>query len=252
MKTGFAAAIALLGSVFATSSFAADMPVKAPPRPATVAKINWTGFYIGANVAAGWAPTRWIEDATGATPGAVDAAYTIPGPLAGGQIGFNYQIQNVVVGVEGEWDWSNLRGSTSCFPFAGFATQSCGSNIRDVATVTGRVGAVWNDALLYVKGGPAWVRTNYFNSCSNCGGLVGGLPDDWLSSDTRHGWTAGAGVEYALSPNWSAKLEYNYVGLPDHDLLFVPSLVFPFTEIVRENIQEVKLGLNYRFSLLRP
>lgn len=247
MKMGFAAAVALLGLIFATSSFAADMAVKAPLRPVARAATNWTGFYVGANIGGGWAHTTWIDTFT---PDFVDATYTASGVLAGGQIGFNYQIANVVLGVEGEGDWANLRGSTSCFSFPGFGSQTCGSDIRGITTVTGRLGAAWNDALLYVKGGAAWVRTNYFNPCNICGG--GGLPDDWTASDTRHGWTAGVGVEYAWSPNWSTKLEYDYIHVPDSTLLFIAPNDLAFTEIVRENIQEVKLGVNYRFSLFRP
>jgi len=118
-------------------------------------------------------------------------------------------------------------------------TQSCTTKVDWISTVTGRVGWAWDRALFYGKAGVAWAPFKYDNPCGGC------ITKDYSSSETRSGWTVGGGIEYALVPNWSVKLEYDYLNF-GHSTLFFPGSP-PFTEIIANRINEVKVGLNYRF-----
>jgi outer membrane immunogenic protein len=244
----FSVWLAVFAAVFTTPVFAADMAVKAPP-VAVAAPQSWTGFYLGVNAGGAWANTKWVDGGNPPVlPGTLDASYTAPGFIGGGQAGFNYQIGGIVLGVEGGWDWANLRGHASCFSFGGAApAQGCDSSVNQIGMVTGRVGAVWNDALFYVKAGEAWVHDKYSNPCTTC---FGGAPATWFASDNRSGGTIGAGVEIGLGRNWSAKVEYDYLALPSKSLtLTSPAAVaFPVSETLRENIQMVEVGINRRFD----
>jgi outer membrane immunogenic protein len=224
---------------------AADLLVKAPP-PAPVPAWSWTGFYIGGNLGGGWAQSEWLEDgsaaSTGLPAGLQDASFRATGLMGGGQIGFDYQSGAAVFGVQADADLAHLLGTQqNCFSEVG-GPQNCTATIKSVATATGRVGAAFDRALLYVLGGYAWEHA----------GLENPLPTfgiNSFASETRSGWTLGAGLEYALTRNWSAFLQYNYMGFGTRDLLFVgvPAAAGNFTEDVRENINVVKAGINYRF-----
>lgn len=120
------------------------------------------------------------------------------------------------------------------------------TDIRWLATVTGRLGVAFNSTLLYVKGGWAWANENLQNACDICnGGAV-----LWQSADNRNGGTVGVGVEYGFTPNWSAKLEYDYIAFGKQNVgTFTNAAGFsPFTEDIRQNINLVKVGANYRFG----
>ena len=117
------------------------------------------------------------------------------------------------------------------------------TTIKSVGTVTGRVGAAFDRALLYVLGGYAWEHAGYENPAPLDGGL------NSFASHTVSGWTLGGGLEYALGGNWSAFVQYNYMGFGTRDLLFVgtPAVAGQFTEDVRDHINVVKAGVNFRF-----
>jgi outer membrane immunogenic protein len=236
-------------------AFAADLPArtytKAPVVAAPVA-YNWTGFYVGAHVGGGWASNNWYEDATVTGAGGVapagfpDAAYNASGVIGGGQIGYNYQSGWAVFGVEGDVSGTGIKGSGPCFPEVVGTVQSCSTNIRWLGTVTGRLGVAFNSTLLYVKGGWAWAKENLQNACDICNGG----PVLWQSADNRNGGTVGVGVEYGFTPNWSAKLEYDHIAFGKQNVgTFTNAAGFsPFTEDIRQNINLVKVGANYRFG----
>jgi len=149
-----------------------------------------------------------------------------------------------VFGIKADADLADLHGmQDSCFAGTGVA-QSCVTTIKSVGTVTGRAGAAFDRALLYVLGGYAWEHAGYENPAPLDGGL------NAFASETRSGWTLGAGLEYGLIRNWSAFVQYNYMSFGTRNLVFVgtpQALVGEFTEDVRENISVVKAGINYRF-----
>jgi outer membrane immunogenic protein len=232
---------------------AADMLVKKAPSPPPVPVWSWTGFYIGGNVGGGWAKSDWLEDAAlsgagGPNPGFLDASINPASFLAGGQVGFDYQTGWAVFGVQADIDFTDdMKSTVNCFPqLAGAFT--CMTNIKSMSTVTGRVGAAFDRTLLYVLGGFAWEREQLDNACPSCNGGAAVL---FRSLTTRNGWTIGAGLEYALAGNWSAFLQYNYMGFSTRDLQLTTVLsdgLAPFTEDIRDHIHVVKAGFNYRFN----
>jgi outer membrane immunogenic protein len=251
------------GLGFLTVASAADLPVppayappvytKAPP----VAAFSWTGFYAGIHLGGGRSDTDWFDDGSAASLGSGvlgvhDASYHATGFLAGGQVGYNYQIGWTVLGVEADASWANLRGSMlNCFPeFVSILAQSCSTHTDALGTVTGRLGAAFDRALLYAKGGLAWAHENYANPCAAAVANVACVTPLATSTDSRVGWTMGAGVEYAFDRNWSIRAEYDFMdfGTRDESFLGIPPASPVLTENVRDRIQVVKVGVNYRFA----
>jgi outer membrane immunogenic protein len=242
--------VCLGGAAFAADLGAAPAPVytKAP----IVAPFSWTGFYLGAHAGWGSSGEAWFEDSTqtgGLGPvGFQDANYTANGFLGGGQIGFNYQLGWFVFGAEGDFSGADITGTGGgCFPETG-VVQSCSTKMNWVSTATGRFGVALDQTLLYAKGGAAWDGGSHTNECSIC---FGG-PLAWTSSDDRSGWTVGAGIEQALPgawSHWSAKLEYDYIDFGTQDVgpFTNPPAFAPYTENIREQLQVIKAGINYRF-----
>lgn len=196
--------------------------VSKAPVVAPVPYFTWTGLYIGGHVGYGWAKNDW------SAPGSV-TSHDSDGFLGGGQVGFNYQIGQWVLGLEADASWSDMKGSSVC----DILSTTCHTDVKWLALVTGRLGwAAWDRALLYVKGGAAFAEQKYTVSAPLLGFAT--------AEDTRTGWTIGAGLEYAFAPNWSAKVEYNYVDFGrDH----LAGLVD-----VKSHINVVKFGVNYRFG----
>jgi outer membrane immunogenic protein len=227
---------ALLGGIalsiaLAAPAMAADlrMPVKAPP-PMVAPAYNWTGFYIGAHVGGAWGTKDWVAVGVGPL-----GSHDIDGLIAGGQVGFNYQVGAWVWGVEVDFSWANLDGGHTDTVFVGNNT----TEVNWLGTATGRVGLAWDRALIYAKGGAAWVRDVY--TITSPGFLA-------ETRDTNWGWTVGAGLEYGLTPNWSMKLEYNYLDFGTERISFNPNAGAPFERDVDQNIHLVKFGINYRFG----
>ena len=185
-----------------TSAQAADLPKSPPPPPAPMVVppvFTWTGFYLGGNFRGAWSSTTFTDNLTG---GAVTATNT--GWLGGGQVGFNYQFGAAVVGVEAMFDWSSLGANPPPWTVAG-VTSSASLSSNWVTTVAARFGYAADRALFYGKAGGGWVGNSATISTS-AGGLL-------TTSKTNSGWLLGAGLEYAFTPNWTGKLEYDYLGL---------------------------------------
>jgi outer membrane immunogenic protein len=211
------------------------------------------------------------------------------GFLAGGQLGCNFQFAaNWVIGIEADASWSNpqggglssqqmdsatligtLPGITTAVSSSGFAS----SRTDFIATATGRLGYTFGrlgQGMIYAKGGAAWARDKYqFSgqvSTTACG-LVQLVPlppqcvslnptivtpFNFAASETRLGWTVGAGVEWALWENWSVKLEYDYLDFGNRTVTFNDPVLGAATINVSQRISEVKLGVNYRFGSPLP
>jgi outer membrane immunogenic protein len=191
-----------------------QMPVKAPayvPPPA----YNWTGFYLGINGGGGWGRSDFsVPFASG--------SFDTSGGLVGGTIGYNWQVGQVVFGLEGDIDWSNIRGSAVC----GGVTV-CEIRTDWLATARGRLGYAFDRFMPYVTGGLAVgdIKTSF-----------AGFGD---THDTKAGWTVGGGIEAAISGPLTAKIEYLYVDLGRSNSVFGSDAKF--------NANIVRAGLNYRF-----
>jgi opacity protein-like surface antigen len=231
----------------AQSASAADMSVKAPVyTPAMAAPWSWTGFYLGGHIGAAFASTD-IADPLG-IPIYGDNVRS-PGFIGGGQIGFNYQLGSIVFGVEADASWVDSDGTNTCFAVSG-TTASSNCRVRPdlYATVTGRLGYAVDRSLFYVKGGAAWTHgtIDMFVNQNNAGVFTS------TNSFATPGWTVGGGVEYALTPAWSVKLEYDYLNFGGQDVATPYVAGNPFgiapTTTISQHVHQAKLGLNYRFG----
>jgi outer membrane immunogenic protein len=241
----------LLGTSFAAN--AADLPPAPMPRapvayiPVAAPVFSWTGFYIGGNVGGGWNRGNVVDSAFGVnfTNGNSTSF------LGGGQVGGNYQIGAFVIGAEAAFDWfannnNSGNGTTVVVPGVGPTVLRVSANDRWVTTVAARFGYAWDHALFYGKAGGGWVGAGNF-AVTNVG--TGGSVA-LSNSNTNTGWLVGAGVEYAFTQNWTAKLEYDYLALNNASFtVTVPGVgVDTFTNGGR-NVQTLTVGVNYLFNL---
>lgn len=221
---------------------------------------NWSGLYIGANVGYAAADNNWSDyhdplypQFNTLIPGP-DASIDMDGVTVGGQVGYNWQVGTTVFGIEATGNWSDLDGigNNSSNVFGGCLTHvQCKTEIEAFGTLTGRLGGTFDRGLIYVKGGLAWARQNHevdYIDTTAPGGPQ--LLNVAKTSETRLGWTVGAGIEYALTANWSARAEYNYIKLQDEDvhMFFNPAETFSVGADSSEDIHSVNVGLNYRFN----
>jgi outer membrane immunogenic protein len=218
-------------------ALAADLPPGPPPprAPATYAPVpvpvfTWTGIYVGVNGGYAFGDSNW------SAPPPATGNFSTDGFLFGGTLGGNYQWGQFVLGVEGDWDWSNLNGTT----YSTCGSYGCETKSDWLATARVRVGYAFDRFLVYGTGGGAF---------GNLEASAGSLP---FSSSTQIGWTAGGGVEYAFTPNLTAKVEYLYVDLGTQSCgvgycstAFANPAGTPTTVSLTENI--VRAGINYKF-----
>lgn len=234
-------------------ALAADMAVKVPPPPPTVAPAySWTGFYVGGEIGGGWATDTQTNLTTSVTfpAGFVHAPINYSGVLGGIYGGYNYQINQFVFGIDGDYEWASLTGSLTepAARVAGAVTTSS-SKINWVSTVTGRAGYAINNWLLFAKGGWAWAEFSETGRGINAAGVVDATTS---SSETRNGWTVGAGVEWGLAAHWSAKLEYDYVGFNTSTFNLtstsIPAgVVTVLPRTATSSLSMVKAGVDYQF-----
>jgi outer membrane immunogenic protein len=211
------------------------MHLKAPPAPPPPPPFSWSGFYIGGEV--GWAHANGsVSDSLFGL--SVDSSHD--GFLGGGVVGFNYQTSNIVFGVEGDFDWTSLSATGSGTFIPGVGVLQASAKTDWISSLAGRVGiAVADRALLYVKGGGAWVQNS-----ATIANLTTGVSAS--ASNTNNGWLLGGGLEYAFASSWSAKVEFDYINLRSFTW---NSVLFPGeTFTASRNISELKVGLNYRFG----
>jgi outer membrane immunogenic protein len=204
-------AIALGAAMIATSVSAADLAAHVYKKaagyvaPATV----WDGIYVGGHIGYGE-----VNDTSAL------GSLSSGGFVGGGQVGYNYMYSpNIMMGLEGDITAFTSSAANPLFT----------STPNFTATLAGRLGYATGNVLLYVKGGAAWLDTNY------------NVFPATAISDTRFGYTVGGGVEYGLSGNWSAKLEYDYLDF-GHDTYGINT--------INTDSQIFKVGLNYRIGSL--
>jgi len=229
--------IAVAASVLATTARAADLPPPAAPPPrAPVAYIpaapafSWTGFYIGFNAGYAFGQSNWTS------PMGSTGWFDVNGPLAGGTIGGNYQIGQIVVGAESDFDWQNVKGTLiggNC-TLPGAVPASCRSASNWLGTFRARIGFAMDRVLLYATGGGA---------VANIKASLNTLP--WASS-TELGWASGLGIEVAMTDNWTAKAEYLAVGFQQPSCGLANCFAAPPVS-VKFYESMVRGGVNYKF-----
>jgi outer membrane immunogenic protein len=231
------ASLAALGMTAGAAS-AADLgrPAPAPvyTKAPMVAPLSWTGCYLGGNAGGAWANNKDFD----VTDGLDFGSDTTGGFIGGGQGGCDYQAGAWVLGVQGSYDWADLKGSHDIPDTLGLATVS--NDDKYLATATARIGyAVEPSLLLYAKGGAAWTSND----------ITVAIPAFGLSSgavtDNRLGWTAGAGVEYMFAQNWSVFGEYKFADFGTKSVDFPSGSSLS----VKQDIQSAVAGVNFH---LRP
>jgi len=233
-----AAAVSLLT---ATAALGADLRMP-PPAPAP---FTWTSCYAGGNAGGGFGQKNLTDTAGVLSPttGVASSNLGISGYMFGGQIGCDFQFaSNWAVGIEGAASGGDIGGNTTmAVPLVAPGDNATFKDTTDfLASVTGRVGYTWDRWMLYGKGGVGYVNDRY-----NLADAIGTYDFDGL--ENRLGWTAGAGVEWALWDDWSVKLEYDYYGFGTRNVTFIEETSQASgPESIKQNIQVIKLGLNFR------
>jgi outer membrane immunogenic protein len=241
------------------------------PAPAPTCDYSWTGFYLGVNAGYGWgnADTRFdpLPDPAfyfDLQPQTHDA--DPDGVIGGGQIGFNWEWSKwLILGVETDFQGADIEGTRTITDVENIAGGVSGApnfistreRIDWFGTFRGRIGfSPWCRLLIYGTGGLAYGHVHYrgddfFTFPADPGG---GFTDPASRNDTRVGWTAGGGLEYAITHHWSVKAEYLYYDLGDHGATGnetfgngVPNPPFGIHYNWETQGNIVRGGLNYKF-----
>ncbi len=214
---------------------------KSPPAPYSY---NWTGIYLGGDGGYGWTGSEGTLMTASGVPLA-PYSYGVNGPFAGIFAGANYQLNWLVAGIESDWQRSNLSGdnqqqaalgTTGAFPDGPFTLSA---TIKNYELVRGRLGVAFDRFLVYGTGGLAW------GDPSASYALLGSAP--FVSNGgSANGWTAGAGVDYALTNNVFGRIEYRYTNLGISSFVNVPTNSADTEK--RMPISDVRVGVAYKFD----
>jgi outer membrane immunogenic protein len=269
------AAVVVTG--FVSTVHAADMPAPAAPAESSLppAPYDWSGLYFGGHFGGGRESNELSDSPEifgifGSIIGfGLAGALNVPvqalnssGILGGVQGGTNFQIGKLVVGTEADFSWAGISGSSTAFlttpiisPFG--LNRTLGANTSWIGTVTARMGIAHDRWLLYTKGGAAWAKNSYTDAYTASLTPPSTFSFAGAASETRSGWTVGTGLEWAFWNDWSAKIEYDYMNFGTRAVNNTGTAFNNFTnprvlQVIttvqnNQNINEVKLGLNYKF-----
>ena len=254
MKHTLLASVGLFAVTMAAQpAAAADMPRPVTKAPAMVAApmFNWTGFYGGANVGAAWLDKKVTEveledgslDIGVSNPVGTSYSLSAVGVAAGLQAGYNWQQGNWVGGIETDINWANIDRTVDASE-PGESDDILRGKVEWFGTLRLRSGIANGNSLWYATGGLAYARFKQEYGDIDDGSLD---PEDSFSvSKTRFGWTLGAGVEYAFTPQWTSRIEYLYLDFGR----FSAGTTVPdgASASVRDKMHVVRVGLNYRFA----
>ena len=226
--------IALFGTasltMLASGVQAADLAVYEPlPEAPVAADYYWRGIYAGLHVGYGWGDRDWDEDGGGFDD---EFQYDLDGGLAGAQIGYNWQMNSIVLGIEADAAWANIKDTVN--ELGGLITAE--AEMKWLATVRGRVGYAFDRIMIYGTGGAAFAGVE-----TTVDAFFGGD----TASATHMGWAAGLGVEAFVTENISMKVEYLHAGFDDQD--FDYSIFGSIEGHADLDVDTVKIGVNYHF-----
>ena len=208
-------------------------PPMAAPQPIYNAQpFTWSGFYLGIQGGYGWGQT---DAQSGAFGGALNEIYSYEsnGFLGGVHAGFNLQARNLVFGIETDLEGTNISGT-------GYGTFASGhrTNLDWLGSLRGRLGFAAGNTLFYGTAGLAYGGVTIDKSAGQ------GLLPYATYSDMRTGWTAGAGIEHAFTPNLTARLEYRYTDLGGADYTSATTGAADHGNVTSN---AVRAGLSYKF-----
>jgi outer membrane immunogenic protein len=240
MKRLLLSVLGMLALGMGGPAWAADMAVKAPPPAPPPPVYSWNGFYIGGN--GGWAENHNCLDFIAAGVDFSDGCRDRSGGVIGGQLGYRWQFNQFVFGLEGQGDWADLSSSRASLINS---LDTIRVKTDGIGLLTGQLGwAGWNSTtLFYVKGGAAVTgnRLDVFNAIGT---------DIASASATRWGATVGVGFEYSFTPNWSVGLEYDhlFMGHSNNSFSVANPIVAGAVNRIDQDVDMVTVRFNYRFN----
>jgi outer membrane immunogenic protein len=272
VRAGLVLAAAVIG--LAHPAAAADMPM--PGKAVSAPVFSWTGFYAGVHAGWGWNDPTGTSVITEAGISELAAQHNLDanGPLFGGHMGYNWQVnQRWVVGIEGDITGTGIKASSAvsavcpapaCVPPQPMpgALAAMSQDVNWLASVRGRLGTTWGAGLIYVTGGVAWANVDYKANAGDPGQVCSnnGCALPASSNNTKTGWTVGGGYETALIGNWTVRAEYLYYSFGGETLTaaaspatncttafgIVPpcSATYTFSDL---KIHTARLGVSYKF-----
>ena len=247
MKKFILLGLSLIALNIGGTALAADVPVEAPIYPSypsygvpVITAYNWTGFYIGANVGGHFAKDDIID---------VNAPISVSprGILGGLQVGYNWQVGRLFLGLEFDGDWLGgaASGSVTALgpPFNAVITND--AKAQFLSTVRPRVGVALDRWLIYVTGGLAF-ETFITNDTLASPVILTGTD----RRVTRTGETIGGGIEYAILDSWTLRLEYLFITFGSYDVnINTPTVAEGITVQHQFTDNVARIGLNYRFPV---
>jgi len=266
---GLIAASALTASAFAAQ--AADIyqaPAGSLKDGPSYVPSAWAGWYAGVNGGYGFTSSQSVDyyfTYIAPDPRAGQTIY-VPsydklsqdGGFGGGQLGYNWQSGHLVFGAETDIQISGVSGSVIGAPSAGsWDTYSLAGNLDWFGTVRGRLGYAFGPALIYGTAGLAYGKVESdITYASLYPSKVGGKPAGFQATGNSHqenletGYVVGGGIEYAISPKWTVKAEYQYIDLGSHTATTIDEYsqtVFLHAK-VEDTYNTVRAGLNYHIG----
>jgi len=259
-KLALAVSALAIGAVSASAADMAPLYTKAPP-PEVAPAYDWSGFYVGGNGGYAWANNNTSSQVDVFFPGSAPPDNFLPlnsldyaGGFGGGQVGYNFQRNSFVFGVELDIQGSGIRDHTTTLT-SGSADVTAlnfnqSINIDWFGTVRGRMGYTFGSTLLYATGGFAFGGVDYQTGTV---APVDGAFANASSNSVQTGYVVGAGVEHSFNPSWSIKAEYQYINLGREQLTGqafgangTASNQFIKTQ-ADVNFSTVRVGINYHF-----
>jgi outer membrane immunogenic protein len=228
-----------------TAADAADLPARTYTAAAPVVApiYNWGGFYVGINGGGGSSHNCYtITSVAGvAVAPNSEGCHDATGGLAGGQVGYRWQMANWVFGVEAQGDWANLKGTNSSL--TAIIPYTNRTKIDAIGLFTGQVGYAFSNVLLYVKGGAAVTDDRYDSFFTGTGVIFNSV------SETRWGGTVGAGIEFGFAPNLSVGIEYDHLFMGSHSVVFpVSAIAVTRTDTIKQDVDIGTVRINYTFG----
>lgn len=264
-----------IAALSATTAFAADLPLRSAPPAYAPPLFTWTGFYLGINAGATFGQKNYGYNNFGYNNvnyspflgGGIGSNNNV-GFEVGGQLGYNIQFNQIVLGVETDIQYlGNSRNASNNYTYTNLVVGGpAGSNglytfnnrQKDgyFGTARGRLGYAFDRLLLFVTGGLAYgnVSTNnavLYLPAGSPPGTVATLYTRNGRNNTNIGYTLGGGLEYAITNNFTIKGEYLYVNLGNRNNIysngpFVAQTNY-FNNQNRTSFSVARVGVNYKF-----
>ena len=248
MKKLFLALVSGIMLFAGSHAMAADLAVKAPRAPVVAAApFSWTGFYIGGNLGVATLNDKQHQYDVGfgcwwtCADEALHNKMSGTGVIGGAQIGYNWQTSVWVFGIEADIAATSAKATFNGFCGSTYCDLTQTASLDALGTVRGRFGYAFDRAMLYATGGLAFAKVHNHVNDNNDPGL-------WDQNAWRAGWTAGAGLEYAVTSNWTVKAEALYYKLNDKTLIFTDSGTAVYPNTFKDDGALARLGVNYKFG----